>query len=60
MVCPPPYLMGAGFRSFKGVFIPSRYNRLWVLVKSEGESPEQYPEIDDDGNPIMDDKDYYD
>ena len=35
-------------------------DRLWVLVKSEGESPEQYPEIDDDGNPIMDDKDYYD
>lgn len=28
---------------------------LYILVKSQGEAPAQYPEIDEDGEPILDD-----
>lgn len=30
---------------------------LCVLVKSQGKSPDQYPELDEDGEPILDDDD---
>ena len=32
-------------------------DKLYVLVKSQGKVPDQYPEIDDDGNLVLDDDD---
>lgn len=36
---------------------PKDPERLYVLVKSQGKSPAQYPEFDEDGNIIEDDED---
>ena len=35
--------MGAGFRSFKGVFIPSRYNRLAALCGRDSHGIPGFP-----------------